>query len=100
MPMRLDIVVDATGKVVSFAARDVANPPLPGVQVDAAGARSALAAGAPHSPIVPGEPVLVAADVRGAWRPVWRFPLSLPGKTDGPVSVALVDAANGEVIQP
>lgn len=35
-PMRLDIVVDAEGKIASFAARDVPKLPLPPARLDAA----------------------------------------------------------------
>ncbi|MER6786201.1 VanZ family protein [Streptomyces sp. NPDC000658] len=85
MPMRLDLTLTASGRVIGFSARTVDDPVLPRVTVDEAGARALAKA----STGLPGRSALLLAQrVRGEWRPVW---LVGGGKRD-----VAIDAATGE----
>ncbi|WP_167467466.1 hypothetical protein [Streptomyces rishiriensis] len=87
MPMRLDLTVTTTGRVIGFAARTVDDPVLPRVTVDKAKAQ-ALAKAATGLPSESA--LLLAQQVKGEWRPVW---LVGSGKQD-----IAIDAATGERI--
>ncbi|TDU74493.1 hypothetical protein [Streptomyces sp. KS 21] len=101
MPMRLDIVVDRAGGIVSFSAVDEPDPPLPPVAVDEARARAVAAAARPGPSV--GTPVLLAVPSGGGWRPAWSFPVAsatseAPGAGPGDGRGMLVDAATGELL--
>ncbi|MEU4876573.1 VanZ family protein [Streptomyces sp. NPDC021608] len=85
MPMRLDLAVSASGRVLGFTARTVDDPVLARVTVDVAEAE-ALAKAPAGSPGTSA--VLLAARVRGAWRPVWLV--------GGGGRHVTIDAATGE----
>ncbi|MBK3626818.1 VanZ family protein [Streptomyces sp. MBT49] len=87
MPMRLDLTVTTTGRVIGFAARTVDDPVLPRVTVDKAKAQALATA----TTGLPSESaLLLAQQVKGEWRPVW---LVGSGKQD-----IAIDAATGERI--
>jgi VanZ like protein len=87
LPMRLDLTVTTTGRVIGFTARTVEDPPLPPVTVDEAEARhlAKQATGLPTE-----STLLLAQQIQGKWRPVW---LVGSGKHD-----VAIDAATGELI--
>ncbi|MDQ0961781.1 hypothetical protein QFZ66_005659 [Streptomyces sp. B4I13] len=87
MPMRLDLTITTTGRVIGFTARTVDDPVLPRVTVDEAKAKvlAKAATGLPSEAAL-----LLAQQVKGEWRPVW---LVGSGKQD-----IAIDAATGERI--
>ncbi|SEQ36180.1 Glycopeptide antibiotics resistance protein [Streptomyces sp. yr375] len=87
LPMRLDLTVTTTGRVIGFTARAVDDPALPSVTVDEAKARD-LAEQATGLPT--DSTLLLAQQIKGEWRPVW---LVGSGKRD-----VAIDAATGELI--
>lgn len=87
MPMRLDLTITTTGRVIGFSAKTVNDPVLPPVTVDKAKAK-ALAKAATGLPSESA--LLLAQQVKGEWRPVW---LVGSGKQD-----IAIDAATGERI--
>ncbi|MFJ7269313.1 hypothetical protein ACIQV3_22175 [Streptomyces sp. NPDC099050] len=99
MPLRLDLVVDARGRIASFSSRDIPDPRLAPVLVDAAAARSiVMEAAAPASPNL-GDPFLAALPVHDTWRPVWRFPVLGPATAGRETAIAMVDAETGKVMR-
>ncbi|MFJ3922246.1 hypothetical protein [Streptomyces sp. NPDC090022] len=102
MPMRLDVVLDRSGAVASFAAVDEPDPRLPPVEV---GEERAVAAAAAARPGVrPGRPTLLAVQIGGAWRAAWSFPAAatepntLPGAS--PAAAAEPNASPGAAADP
>ncbi|MFC8716992.1 VanZ family protein [Kitasatospora sp. NPDC057198] len=95
MPMRVDVTVSTSGRVMASAARWDADPQLPHpvVGVEAAEARAVAD--------VPGARAdtafLVAEQVDGQWRPCWAVNLVGAGK-DGAAAVGFVDAVTGQVV--
>ncbi|MEH0544526.1 VanZ family protein [Streptomyces sp. B21-105] len=87
MPMRLDLTITTTGRVIGFSARTVDDPVLPRVTVDKAKAKvlAKAATGLPSE-----SALLLAQQVKGEWRPVW---LVGSGKQD-----IAIDATTGERI--
>jgi glycopeptide antibiotics resistance protein len=85
MPMRLDLTITTTGRVIGFTARTIDDPALPRVTVDEAKARTLAedVTGLPSD-----STSLLAQQVKGKWRPVW---LVGSGKKD-----VVIDAATGE----
>ncbi|MEU0384354.1 VanZ family protein [Streptomyces chartreusis] len=87
LPMRLDLTVTTTGRVIGFTARTIKDPALPPVTVDEAKARAVAKAATG----LPAESALLLAQkVDGDWRPIW---LVGSGKED-----IAIDAATGERI--
>ncbi|GGS04908.1 hypothetical protein GCM10010269_49860 [Streptomyces humidus] len=95
MPMRLDLTLTGTGRVLGFAAETVADPVLPPVTVDEAEAK-ALAQGAAGAPGEFRRALLLARQVRGVWRPVWLVGDGSGGRASG--RDVAVDAVTGERI--
>ncbi|MGW7166607.1 VanZ family protein [Streptomyces sp. NPDC054884] len=85
MPMRLDLTIATTGRVIGLSARTVNDPVLPRVVVDEAKAK-ALAKTATGLPSESA--LLLARQVKGEWRPVW-----LVGSGEQDIAI---DAATGE----
>lgn len=85
MPMRLDITITTTGRIIGFMAKNAADPVLPPVTVGEAEARKL-------SEKVTGlkseSTLLVAQQVGGRWLPVW---LVGSGKND-----VTIDAVTGQ----
>ncbi|MFF4654783.1 VanZ family protein [Streptomyces sp. NPDC001381] len=85
MPMRLDLTMAATGRVVGFSARTVDDPALAPATLDEAEARTL----AEKVTGLPAESAsLLAQKVGGEWRPVW-----LVGSGTRDIAI---DAATGE----
>ncbi|MDO0933117.1 VanZ family protein [Streptomyces sp. DG2A-72] len=84
MPMRLDLTITTTGRVIGFVAKTVDDPSLERVKIDEAEAR-ALVRNVTGLPADKG--LLLAQQVKGEWRPVW---LIGSGKED-----IAIDAATG-----
>lgn len=87
MPMRLDLTVTSTGRIIGFIARTIADPRIPAVRVDESQARS-LAEKQTGKPT--DKALLLVQEVKGSWRPVW-----LVGSGVGDIAV---DAASGDLI--
>lgn len=87
MPVRLDLTITTTGRVIGFSARTVDDPALPRVTIDEAKAKT-LAEDATGLPAYSTS--LLAQQVKGEWRPVWWVG---SGKQD-----IAIDAATGERI--
>lgn len=87
LPMRLDLTVTTTGRVIGFTARTIKDPALPPVTVDEAEARAVAkdATGLPTE-----SALLLAQKVDGDWRPIW-----LVGSGEKDIAI---DAATGERI--
>ncbi|GGU12478.1 VanZ family protein [Streptomyces lateritius] len=87
MPMRLDITITTTGRIIGFVAKNTADPVLPPVRVDEADARklSEEATGLKSE-----STLLLAQQIGGRWRPVW---LVGSGKND-----VTIDAVTGQHI--
>ncbi|MBQ0829436.1 VanZ family protein [Streptomyces tagetis] len=98
MPMRLDITVTSSGRIVGVATRLVADPKLPEPELDQAAAErraeelTGLKAGSPV--------FLVAQEVDREWRPVWVVNMSGEGETEpGGVVAVHLDAVSGQMVQ-
>ncbi|MGV9704437.1 VanZ family protein [Streptomyces sp. NPDC003483] len=85
LPMRLDLTITGTGRVIGFTARTVEDPALPKVTVDEGRARSLARA---ETGLPADSTLLLARRIGGTWRPVW---LVGSGKRD-----IVIDAATGE----
>ncbi|MFF4756811.1 VanZ family protein [Streptomyces sp. NPDC002514] len=87
MPMRLDITVTTTKRIMGFTARSVPDPSLPTVTIDESTAHDLA-----HkiSGQRPRSAVLIAQQVAGTWRPVW-----LVGSGGKDIAI---DAATGQHI--
>ncbi|MFE2319046.1 VanZ family protein [Streptomyces sp. NPDC059441] len=87
MPMRLNLTITTTGRVIGFTARTVEDPALPPVTVDEAKARDLAER---ETGLKTDSTLLLAQQIKGNWRPVW---LVGSGKQD-----IAIDAATGERI--
>lgn len=87
MPMRLDLTITTTARVIGFTAVTTDDPALPRVTIDEAKARD-LARNETGLPT--DNTVLLAQQVAGTWRPVW---IVGSGKQD-----ITVDAATGKLL--
>ncbi len=87
MPMRLDITITTTGRVIGFTARSIDDPNLPPVVVSEGEARKLAEK---QTGLSSDSTLLLAQLVEGRWRPVW-----LVGSGDEDV---VIDAATGEVV--
>ncbi|MGW1978816.1 VanZ family protein [Streptomyces sp. NPDC001889] len=93
MPMRLDITITATGRIMGFASKPEPDPELPPVSVSREEAMrlAKKMSGAPAEAAV-----LLAQRVRGTWRPVWMT--SVKTATQDPN--LFLDAVTGERVTP
>ncbi|MBT1095084.1 VanZ family protein [Streptomyces sp. Tu102] len=87
MPMRLDLTITTTARVIGFSATPTNDPALPRVTVDEAKARD-LAHN--ETGLSTDRCVLLAQRVAGTWRPVW---IVGSGKQD-----ISIDAATGKIL--
>lgn len=95
MPMRLDIRIEPSGRMVDLIARNVADPELPPVRI---GEQQAWQKFEEQHKIQPGQvdreqPVHLAERREGSWRVHWR----LAARSNGSVYSAVVDATTGNV---
>ncbi|MFF0434790.1 VanZ family protein [Streptomyces sp. NPDC004327] len=84
MPLRLDITVTKSGRIMGFTARTIRDPELSPVTVSEAQAKKVAEQSSGHAP---GATMLLAARLHEGWRPVWL--VEVDGKD------IAVDAASG-----
>ncbi|MEU1510547.1 VanZ family protein [Streptomyces sp. NPDC005811] len=89
MPMRLDLTLTTTGRVIAFSARTVDDPVLPRVTIGEAEAKILAEAATGRSA---DSTALLAQRVEGEWRPVWRVNDAKAGQH------ITIDATTGERI--
>ncbi|WP_326680848.1 VanZ family protein [Streptomyces sp. NBC_01237] len=89
MPMRLDVTVTKTGRIMGFTSKPVRDPVLPPTAITEKGALRRVAE---QTRAKPTSTKLLAQQVRGKWRPVW-----LIGVNGDDV---FIDAATGQKTQP
>ncbi|MFF4818021.1 VanZ family protein [Kitasatospora sp. NPDC001309] len=96
MPMRLDITVSTSGRIMAATARRVADPELPHVTVTVEVAKKAGTAARPGTRA--DTAFLLAKEVGGKWRPCWAVNLVREGEAKAAGLVAFVDAVSGQVV--
>lgn len=95
MPMRLDITVTSSGRIMAITVRSVKDPDLPKPVLDREEAQR-RAEGLTKMKTM-GEAFLLAERVNGAWRPLWLVNVGENGEArDAP----RIDAITGERVQP
>ncbi|RMB85880.1 VanZ family protein [Streptomyces shenzhenensis] len=97
MPMRLDITVTSSGRIMGVTARLVEDPKLPKPELDKAAAEKRAEE---LTDLKAGSPVfLIAQEVSGEWRPVWIVNMIRDGES-GPQGAAIyLDAVSGQMVQ-
>ncbi|MFG2824149.1 VanZ family protein [Kitasatospora sp. NPDC048365] len=98
MPMRLDITVSTSGRVMASSARWDADPQLPHPTLTADAAKQRAVAAAPGSRA--DTPLLLAKKVDGQWRPCWSVTLTKPGDTQTSGTAEFIDAVTGQPVAP
>ncbi|MEV4682963.1 VanZ family protein [Streptomyces kurssanovii] len=98
MPMRLDIVIEPSGRLTGLIARDVDDPKLPRIEINKDEAWQAFES---HHKIKPGqaeraEPVYLVEREGDEWRVHWR----LAARQENTLFAAIVDATTGKVLKP
>ncbi|MET9351152.1 VanZ family protein [Streptomyces termitum] len=98
MPMRLDILIEPSGRMTDLIARNVDDPSLPPVAIDEQHAWTRFDS---QHKLKPGQgkredPVLLAERRGGEWRVHWR----LGASAGGTLFSAVVDATTGDVRDP
>ncbi len=98
LPMRLDVVIQPSGRLSDLISRNVDAPDLPAVKVSEDQARKILEKkiGQQRSASKHDEAVLLAERRDGAWRVHWRLSV----KNGQSVSTRIVDATTGTVHMP
>ncbi|GAA2114649.1 hypothetical protein GCM10009759_59070 [Kitasatospora saccharophila] len=96
MPMRVDVTVSTSGRVMASAARWDADPPLPRPVVAEEAAKERAAADAPGTRA--DSAFLLAKRVDGQWRPCWAVNLVGAGQSGAAGKVGFVDAVTGRVV--
>ncbi|MGW4645458.1 VanZ family protein [Kitasatospora sp. NPDC004289] len=96
MPMRLDITVSTSGRVMASSARWDADPQLPHSTVNADTAKRQAVSAHPGSRA--DTTFLLAKKIDGQWRPCWAVNIVKPGDTQATGTVEFVDAVTGRVV--
>lgn len=96
MPMRLDITVSTSGRVMASSARWDADPQLPQPTVTADTAKQRAVAAVPGSRA--DTTFLLAKQIDGQWRPCWVVNLIKPGETQSSGRVEFIDAVTGQSV--
>ncbi|MFF7455965.1 VanZ family protein [Kitasatospora sp. NPDC008115] len=94
MPMRVDITVSTSGRVMASSARWDTDPQLPHPTVTADTAKRRAAAAVPGSRA--DTTFLLAKQIDGQWRPCWAVNLIKPGETQSSGTVEFIDAVTGQ----
>ncbi|MFJ9471655.1 VanZ family protein [Streptomyces caniferus] len=97
MPMRLDIVVTTSGRIMGVTAQTTADPSLPRVTVTKKEAKELAERGSERTDATPVS--VLAQRVSGSWRPVWMIGLKTHGSEENSETVFL-DAVTGKRVQP
>ncbi|MFB9369776.1 VanZ family protein [Kitasatospora albolonga] len=96
MPMRLDITVSTSGRVMASSARWDADPQLPHSTVNADTAKRQAVSAHPGSRA--DTTFLLAKKIDGQWRPCWAVNIVKPGETQATGTVEFVDAVTGRAV--
>ncbi|MGI5252517.1 VanZ family protein [Actinacidiphila glaucinigra] len=95
MPMRLDITVTSSGRIMAITVRSIKDPLLPKPVLKGGEARHLAEALTKMDAI--GDPFLLAEKVNGVWRPLWLINVGEKGEAqDAP----RIDAITGQRVQP
>ncbi|MGY3202741.1 VanZ family protein [Streptomyces sp. TE5632] len=97
MPMRLDVTVTSSGRIMGVNARLVEDPKLPEAKLDRAAAEK-------HAEeltrLKAGSPVfLIAQEVYDEWRPVWVVNMVRDGEKEAQGTAIYLDAVSGKPVQ-
>ncbi|KIQ66842.1 hypothetical protein TR51_05190 [Kitasatospora griseola] len=96
MPMRLDITVSTSGRIMASSARRDADPQLPRPTVTAETAKQRAVAAVPGSRA--DTTFILAKQINGQWRPCWAVNLVKQGETQASGTVEFVDAVTGQPV--
>ncbi|MFI6104061.1 hypothetical protein [Streptomyces sp. NPDC051310] len=93
MPMRLDLTITSSGRMMGFASRPVPDPALPGAAISR---DEAMRLAREETGVEAEAAVLLAQKIGTRWRPVWTL-----GVKSGSESRDLfLDAVSGKRVQP
>ncbi|MGW1207008.1 VanZ family protein [Streptomyces cyaneofuscatus] len=95
MPMRLDITVTSSGRIMAITVRPAEDPSIPKPVVARAEAESRAEKESNLKTI--GESFLLAERVNGGWRPLWLVNV---GTGDEAHAALRIDAVTGQPVQP
>ncbi|MFB6780949.1 VanZ family protein [Streptomyces sp. NPDC056352] len=95
MPMRLDITVTSSGRIMAITVRPAEDPTLPKPVLGRAQAQHQAEELTNMDSI--GETFLLAEEVNGTWRPLWLVNL---GKNGEAQAALRIDAVTGQQVQP
>ncbi|MFG3551009.1 VanZ family protein [Streptomyces sp. NPDC047725] len=93
MPMRLDITITSSGRIMGFTARPVPDPALPKATLNREDVEDLVRQ---RTATPPTAAVLLAQQVNGEWRPVWM--IGMPEGSKAPD--IFVDAVSGKTVKP
>ncbi|MEU0456994.1 VanZ family protein [Streptomyces sp. NPDC006129] len=97
MPMRLDITVTSSGRIMGVTARLVKDPRLPKPELDKAAAEKRAEE---LTDLKAGSPIfLIAQEVSGEWRPVWIVNMIRDGESEPHGAAVYLDAVSGTLVQ-
>ncbi|RKE19406.1 VanZ family protein [Streptomyces sp. TLI_171] len=96
MPMRLDISVSTSGRIMASSARWDADPQLPHPTVTAEAAKQRAVSTLPGSRT--DTTFLLAKQINGEWRPCWAVNLVKPGEDRSSGTVEFIDALTGQAV--
>ncbi|MEV7213679.1 VanZ family protein [Kitasatospora cineracea] len=96
MPMRLDITVSTSGRIMASSARWDADPQLPHPAVSADAAKAKAVSTVPGSRA--DTTFLLAKQIDGRWRPCWAVNLIGQGEAQRSGTVDFVDAVTGQSV--
>jgi glycopeptide antibiotics resistance protein len=97
MPMRLDIIVTTSGRIMGVTAQTTTDPSLPKVTVTKKEAERLAEKASERTDASPVS--LLARRVSGSWRPLWMIGLKTHGSEENTETVFL-DAVTGKRVQP
>ncbi|GAA4860849.1 VanZ family protein [Kitasatospora terrestris] len=96
MPMRLDITVSTSGRVMASSARWDADPQLPHPTVTADTAKQQAIS--THTGSRADTTFLLAKKIQGQWRPCWAVNIVKPGESQASGTVEFIDAVTGQFV--
>ncbi|WP_051732094.1 VanZ family protein [Kitasatospora phosalacinea] len=96
MPMRLDITVSTSGRIMASSARWDTDPQLPHPTVSADAAKAKAVSTVPGSRA--DTTFLLAKQIDGQWRPCWAVNLIKQGEAQRSGTVDFVDAITGQSV--
>jgi hypothetical protein len=95
MPMRLDITVSSSGRIMAITVRAAKDPTLPKPVLDHAEAQRRAKDLTNMEPV--GDTFLLAEQVNGTWRPLWLVNVGNNGEAQ---AAFRIDAVTGQQVQP